>query len=328
MLPAFTPSNMANGHTALKIHLTVNYDTFPKVAEQLLTDLDATAVNKINGPDVLLWKVQIKGQSIDLVFDEISGDFTLESDNKQSDYILQNLMHASDNSPADSDDFSTRLIQKSPSFLDKKFLLASLARLLVLLGIILLALKSFWVNFIPSIQYGILSLVIAAPASWLIFRYLLKPLTTPFNDLFPKYSFSWKDLKQSSNEGGALFSGLIYKVMRALVYLLRFKGFYIGIAYLFSYLTICFSVPVLLNDTIGESFSNTSRLSAKSTSRSLYCRYHLKIEDYGNVFSTGICVPRSTYFYIEPRDSVKVSGTQSWVGTYIRDVFRSGSSGY
>jgi len=315
MLPAFTLSSMANGHIALNIQQSVDYESFPRVAEQLVSDLGGSLIRKVDSPDVLLWKIQLQGQELNLVYDEMSGDFSLESDSDMADTILESLLDNNKKTQTVMND-----LKETPVLLNRKFLALSLARLLIFLALLLMAISSFFYNFMPSVDFGATSLVLAAVLTWLVFRFLIHPILKRFREFFSLQPFSWKE-----------FFAYIKRpqmVLHAVFYLAKFKGFYIAFVYIISFLAICFSAPVILDKFIAQSFTENSTLFSKSSSRSLYCRYHLKVDGYGNGFSSGICVKRSVYSYIRAGDSVKINGSRSWAGVYIKDVFNSGSSGY
>jgi len=304
---ALTLHSMANGHFSLQVHATVEYDSFPKVAQQLLESLKGSVIEKVNSADVLVWKVHILTQPFDLVFDEMTGDLSIESNSPQGDTTLKNIFdkHYRNTNPTEV-----------TSMLSKKFLLMSIGRLLILFVSLLMAIQGFSSNFIPTTHYGLLSLGLAAIVTWLIFRFVIKPLASPFSGLVSRFKFSWKEFWSYLKRPQMIIHGLFY--------LLRFKGFYFGFGYILVFITITFSAPTLLENLIAKPFTqDVMVVSRKMSTNLLACGYKLKLDRYGSYFSNSYCVKRKNYRLhrnIERQQTIILSGTRSWAGDHIKSI--------
>ncbi len=311
MTTTFKLGSMANGHTALQIQILVDYQSFPHIAQQLLSELNGSVIEKIDSADVLLWKIQIQGQALELVYDEMSNDFTLESDSRQGDAILKQLLDTND---------SSQSVMKTTQglFSNKQYLLLTALRLFIIGFFLLLSIKGSLANFIPTNSYGLLSLGLAVILSWIIFQYLIRPVVHPFLDLFSPTPFSWKTFWDYIKKSTMFLYGLMY--------LLRFKGFYIAFVYYLSFTAICFGIPTISDPYISQPFSDSTYITTREYSRRvLYCRYSIKLEKYSRFFTSRICIKHSLYRYIRQGQSINLSGTQSWAGIYIKDIIGTGS---
>lgn len=200
--------------------------------------------------------------------------------------------------------------------LNKKFLLMSITRLLILLAILIMAIQGFSRNFIPTNQYGLLSLGLTAIVTWLIFRFVIKPIASPFSGMVSRFKFSWKEFWSYLKRPQMVLHGLFY--------LLRFKGFYFSFGYFIVFMAITYTAPTLLEDLIAKPFTQEVMVaSRKMSTGTLTCGYKLKLDRYGSYFSNSYCVKRKNYRHhrnIERRQTIILSGTRSWAGDHIQSI--------
>ncbi|VAW72180.1 hypothetical protein MNBD_GAMMA12-2059 [hydrothermal vent metagenome] len=306
---------MASGHITLKIHVSVNYENFSEIAEQFLLSVNGSCISTLDSADVLLWNVQVQGQALELVYDEMSNDFTLESDSSQGDAVLTRLANVNDKKK-DKPQSAQKTVQGL--LYNKQYLLLSVLRLVILAIFLIASITGSLTNFVPSHSYGLLSLGLAVILSWLIFRFLIHPTINPFIDLLSPTPFSWGKFWAYIKKSKMFLYGLMY--------LLRFKGFYIAFIYYSSFTAICFGIPVIFDQYITQPFSDSTYITKKEYSRRYtFCRYSIKIEKYSNFFASRLCIKPSIYRYIRQGQSIRLIGTQSWAGIYIKDIFGSDS---
>jgi len=245
----------------------------------------------------------------------MTGDLTIESSSPQADSILKNIFdkHNRNTNPTEV-----------TSMLSKKFLLMSVGRLLILLAILLMAIQGFSGNFIPTNQYGFLSLGLAVIVTWLIFLFIIKPLVNPFSGLVSRFKFSWKEFWSYLKRPQMIIHGLLY--------LLRFKGFYFGFGYIVVYVVINFTAPTLLENVIAKPFTQNVMVANRIMSTSsLTCGYKLKLDRYGSYFSNSYCVKRANYRLhrnIERQQIIILSGTRSWAGHHIKSISERNKQDY
>lgn len=82
---------MASGHECLNLSERISWENFPCFAEDFVALLGAEIVEKINGPDMRLWKIRYKTSTLRLVFDDYPLMVSLESSNNNGDQIIQDL---------------------------------------------------------------------------------------------------------------------------------------------------------------------------------------------------------------------------------------------
>lgn len=67
------------------------WESFPQFAENLSRQLRASVVDRVDGPDIRLWKVQIDGVSLRLVYGGYPNGVCLESSDVDGDALLEGL---------------------------------------------------------------------------------------------------------------------------------------------------------------------------------------------------------------------------------------------
>jgi hypothetical protein len=91
-LDALAVNKMASGHLCLNLSERIGWDAFPNFAHEFLeTFLEGDVIEKTDGPDMRLWKVQIRGCSLRLVFDDFPLMVSLESSDREGDAMIDDV---------------------------------------------------------------------------------------------------------------------------------------------------------------------------------------------------------------------------------------------
>lgn len=95
-------SEMHSGNLCLTLTEEGNWETFPTFAEKLTKQLDATVIEKIDGPDIRMWEIEINNTSLRLVYEDYPNGVSIESKDKNSDIVIRNLLELLNNSGKES----------------------------------------------------------------------------------------------------------------------------------------------------------------------------------------------------------------------------------
>ena len=90
-LDALAVKKMASGHLSLNLSEKVTWEGFPNYAAGLLRLLDGKLLNQSDGVDIRLWKVEIAGRTISLVFDDYPLMVAFESSDLDGDALIEDL---------------------------------------------------------------------------------------------------------------------------------------------------------------------------------------------------------------------------------------------
>lgn len=82
-------TNMHSGHLCLELTERISWDSFPGVAEATIQAIGAKILEKIDGPDARIWKVEAGGAMLRLVFDDYPVMMTIESSDDLGDMQLR-----------------------------------------------------------------------------------------------------------------------------------------------------------------------------------------------------------------------------------------------
>lgn len=85
-------TNMHSGHLCLELTECISWDLFPSVAEATTQVIGAKILEKIDGPDIRIWKIEFGGAMLRLVFDDYPVMMTIESPDDLGDKQLR-LIH-------------------------------------------------------------------------------------------------------------------------------------------------------------------------------------------------------------------------------------------
>ena len=82
---------MASGHTCLNLSERIAWEQFPEFAGHVLEIIGGRVLQKYDGVDIRLWKVDAQGSSLRLVFDDFPVMVSLESDSNAGDMNLKHI---------------------------------------------------------------------------------------------------------------------------------------------------------------------------------------------------------------------------------------------
>ncbi len=69
---------MASGCESLELTDAGTWESFPPFAEKYVKQIGATVVEKIEGPDVHLWKIKFEGVLLNFVYDDFPNGVSVE----------------------------------------------------------------------------------------------------------------------------------------------------------------------------------------------------------------------------------------------------------
>lgn len=82
---------MASGHVCLNLSEQVSWETFPSFSENLLKMIGGQIEQKLDSFDIRIWKINICGCVLRLVFDDFPVMASLESSDHQGDELLEKI---------------------------------------------------------------------------------------------------------------------------------------------------------------------------------------------------------------------------------------------
>jgi hypothetical protein len=89
-----TLRKMANGQNCIELTEEGTWESFPRFAQALATQINAEIVERVDGPDVRLWIIRVADHDLSLVYDDFPNGVSLEPrDSSSSDLVEQ--LHAS-----------------------------------------------------------------------------------------------------------------------------------------------------------------------------------------------------------------------------------------
>ena len=82
---------MHSGNLCVVLTEAGTWESFPAFAEKYCKQIDAIIVERIDGPDVRVWKIEVEGIIIRLVYDDYPNGVSLESEDDRGDEIIKRL---------------------------------------------------------------------------------------------------------------------------------------------------------------------------------------------------------------------------------------------
>jgi hypothetical protein len=82
---------MASGRLCLRLSGKIGWKDFEAFAEELLPILEATVVEKSNGVEMRIWKLDLPHCSLRLVYEDFPVCISLESSTDEADGVLREL---------------------------------------------------------------------------------------------------------------------------------------------------------------------------------------------------------------------------------------------
>ena len=76
---------MKSGLTSLELTEEGTWESFPAFAEKLTKQIGAKIVEKIDGPDVRIWKISFEGTRLNLVYDDFPNGINIEPSDKNGE---------------------------------------------------------------------------------------------------------------------------------------------------------------------------------------------------------------------------------------------------
>jgi hypothetical protein len=92
----------ASGDLYIELTEAGTWESFPKFAEALTQQIGAIITERIDGPDVRLWKIAYAGNALRLVYDDYPNGVSIEPSTSGQDAVIRDL-------------FDTFMAQVSPS---------------------------------------------------------------------------------------------------------------------------------------------------------------------------------------------------------------------
>lgn len=84
-------TKMQNGNMCIELTEAGTWESFPPFAEALAKQIGGAITQRIDGPDVRLWKVEYLGHPLRLVYDDFPNGISLEPMTDGSDNIIHRL---------------------------------------------------------------------------------------------------------------------------------------------------------------------------------------------------------------------------------------------
>jgi len=81
----------ASGDLCIELTEEGNWESFPKFAEVLARQIGATITERIDGPDVRLWKIAYAGNALRLVYNDFPNGVSIEPSCSGQDAVIQKL---------------------------------------------------------------------------------------------------------------------------------------------------------------------------------------------------------------------------------------------
>lgn len=87
----FSTVVMASGHLCLTLSESVGWDEFADYGEAVARELGARVVDRADGFDIRVWKLELATASLRLTYDDFPHAVSLESDDEAGDRLLREL---------------------------------------------------------------------------------------------------------------------------------------------------------------------------------------------------------------------------------------------
>ena len=83
---------MNSGNLCLTLTDEGSWETFPLFAEKLTKKLDATVIEKIDGPDIRIWEIEINSIPLRLVYEDYPNGVSIESKDENGHTVILDLL--------------------------------------------------------------------------------------------------------------------------------------------------------------------------------------------------------------------------------------------
>jgi len=82
---------MNSGDFCIELTEAGTWESFPEFAEAFAKDIGARITERVDAPDMRLWKISYLGQPLRLVYDDFPNGISVEPTNKTQGRLIQSL---------------------------------------------------------------------------------------------------------------------------------------------------------------------------------------------------------------------------------------------
>jgi len=82
---------MASGNESLELTDAGTWESFPAFAERFVSQIGASVLKKIDGPDIRLWEIEYEGTLLRLVYDDYPNGVSIEPKDSDGQNAVDDL---------------------------------------------------------------------------------------------------------------------------------------------------------------------------------------------------------------------------------------------